>query len=170
VCDLIVASTGDAEHTRAPSASASTAQLKRTSALQIRLTAIMATGQFQASLRSTDDIKKWQIQTCDGDEAIVSTANVPMVSTLYDGLMSFLKVILAHARDQKPEPTYYASLEESIASLFFWGRDFGVSQGELDMALQFSHRLRDTVLTLLISLGDLLSLGIYFRCLPKSCY
>jgi hypothetical protein len=119
----------------------------------------MATEQLQASLSRTEDIKRWQIQTYDGDEATVSTTNIPMVSTLYDGLMSFLKIILAYARDQKPKPTYYASLEQSVATLFFWGRDFGVSQGELDMTLQFSHRLRDTVLTLLISLGDLLSLG-----------
>ncbi|KAJ4358715.1 18S rRNA maturation protein [Didymosphaeria variabile] len=117
----------------------------------------MATGQSRTSSSRAEDIKKWQIQTRDGDERTVSTANI---STLYDGLMSFLKAILAHTREQGTEVSYYSSLEQSIATLFFWGRDFGVSQGELDAALQYSHRLRDTVLTLLVALGDLLNLGL----------
>lgn len=46
-----------------------------------------------------------------------------------------------------------------MAALHFWGLDFGVSHGKLDMTLQYSPRLRDTVLTVLVSVGDLLSIG-----------
>ncbi|OAG06641.1 uncharacterized protein CC84DRAFT_1257937 [Paraphaeosphaeria sporulosa] len=105
----------------------------------------------------TEDIKKWQIQTYDGAEANVSRA---IISTLYDVLINSLKALLQHAKQEEPESPNLGFLERNLTALFFWGRDHGVSQGELDAALQFSHRLRDTVLTLLVSLGDLLSQGL----------
>ncbi|KAF2438858.1 hypothetical protein P171DRAFT_370916 [Karstenula rhodostoma CBS 690.94] len=117
----------------------------------------MATGKPQALSDRTEDIRKWQIQAYDGAEANASRA---IISTLYDGSMSVLKAILEHTKKEPTEHSRYPFLERSLAALFFWGRDHGVSQGELDAALQFSHRLRDTVLTLLVSLGDLLSLGL----------
>lgn len=120
----------------------------------------MTIGQSQESASRIEDIRRWQIQTYDGDGSIVPTANI---AALYDGLITFLKAILTYTRKQRPEPSYLSSLEGSVTTLFFWGRDFGVSQGELDTALQFSNRLRDTILTLLASLGDLLSLGKLIR-------
>ena len=126
----------------------------------------MAVGTQLSLSDRREHIKQWQISACDGDETTASTATI---SALYDSLISFLKAVIECNRISEPGSKYHSLLEQNVAALFFWGRDFGVSQGELDTALQFSHRLRDTVLTLLVSLGDLLSFGkyvlIYHRCL-----
>jgi hypothetical protein len=117
----------------------------------------MATKKVLSFSDRSEEIRKWQITAHEGgSETTVPTA---IISTLYDALMGFLRIVLDHTRRHQATPSYYSSLENSAAALLFWGRDFGVSQGELDVALQYSHRLRDTVLTLLVSLGDLLSLG-----------
>ena len=104
----------------------------------------------------SENIKRWQLAACYGDESPFSTA---IISALYDSIMGFLETVLDHAKKCTPRPLYCPSLEKSVVTLFFWGRDHNVSHGGLDAALQFSHRLRDTVLTLLVSLGDLLSVG-----------
>jgi hypothetical protein len=117
----------------------------------------MATKKVLSLSDRSEEIRKWQITTSEGGSG--TTVPTAIMSTLYDALMGFLKIVLDHARRRQPTPSYYSSLEDDAAALLFWGCDFGVSQGELDVALQYSHRLRDTVLTVLVSLGDLLSLG-----------
>ena len=116
----------------------------------------MATGKQSSIYIGSENIQRWQISTCENDEITSPTATI---STLYSGIISFLKVVTDNARKSERVPPYFPSLEQASAALFFWGRDFGVSQGQLDNTLQFSNRLRDTVLTVLASLGDLLSLG-----------
>ncbi|KAF2649714.1 hypothetical protein K491DRAFT_172300 [Lophiostoma macrostomum CBS 122681] len=115
----------------------------------------------------SDLINKWQTSACHGDEGTVSTA---IVAALYDSVMGNLKAILERAKKTEPRPSYYASLEKNVAALFFWGRDFGLSTGDLDVALQFSRRLRDTVLTLLISLANLTTCGFIRRLTTPSEY
>ncbi|PSN61666.1 hypothetical protein BS50DRAFT_533540 [Corynespora cassiicola Philippines] len=104
-----------------------------------------------------ENIKRWQLSACYGDDTTVSAS---VISAIYDGLMISFKTVLAEARHERPEPQYLLSLEQCIAALFFWGQDFSVLQGELDTRLQYSHRLRETVLTVLVSLADLLVLGL----------
>jgi hypothetical protein len=88
------------------------------------------------------------------DEAETS---IRIIGSLFDGLMICLKTVLYHIRRSSPEPLYYRSLEKSAAALLFWGGDHGVSHGDLDKALQHSGFLRDTVLMVLTSIGDILS-------------
>ncbi|KAF2012581.1 hypothetical protein BU24DRAFT_425218 [Aaosphaeria arxii CBS 175.79] len=108
-------------------------------------------------------IKEWQTKTHPEAEATTKAD----IASLYDGLLSFLRLALKELESCDPRPDYVPSLEKSVATLFFWGRDLEVPQGELDLTLQYSHRLRDTVLTLLVSLGDLLSHGLV-RIVPSS--
>jgi hypothetical protein len=53
--------------------------------------------------------------------------------------------------------SHYDSLQNISASLFFWGLDFDVSRGGLDENLQHSDLLRETVLTVLVSIGQCIS-------------
>ncbi|CAI6342535.1 unnamed protein product [Periconia digitata] len=103
------------------------------------------------------NIRAWQMTAQHGNESAVSTA---IIAALFDSLIAFLQTILHQAKKEDAVPSYLAPLLDNMAALHFWGLDFGVSQGDLDMALQYSHRLRDTVLIILVSVGDLLSRGI----------
>lgn len=116
----------------------------------------MTTGKRPTFHLQSENIQQWQISTCEDNELALPTATI---SALYNGIVGFLKVVTDNARKNEPCPSYFSTLEQAVAALFFWGRDFGVPQGELDTALQFSNRLRDTVLTILASLGELSSLG-----------
>jgi hypothetical protein len=49
------------------------------------------------------------------------------------------------------------SLEKNAAALLFWGTDHGVSKGNLVMGLQHSILLRDTVLVIFISIGEMMT-------------
>lgn len=104
----------------------------------------------------TEEIKKWQIQIRDVDEDNVSTS---IISTLYDGSMGLLKALVKQVKYQELGEVNQTSLSRDLATLFSWGRDHGVFEGELDAALQSSHRLRGMLLTLLVSLANLLSRG-----------
>ena len=48
-------------------------------------------------------------------------------------------------------------LKEELDKLYMWGESFG--PGELDKALEVSEELRDSVLDLLVNLGELLICG-----------
>lgn len=116
----------------------------------------MTTGKRPKFHLQSENIQQWQISTCEDDELALPTVTI---SALYNGIVGFLKVVTNNVRKNEPCPSYFSTLEQAAAALFFWGRDFGVPQGELDTALQSSNRLRDTVLTILASLGDLSTLG-----------
>jgi hypothetical protein len=107
---------------------------------------------LQTSSKDSDPF--WQVKTDGIDE--VGIANC-IIGSLFDGLMGCLKAVLDHTRQSRPEPPHYWSLEKSAAALLFWGSDHGVSHGNLDRALKHSRLLRDTVLLVLTSIGDLLS-------------
>lgn len=104
------------------------------------------------------EVQQWQATVLHDSQSNVSAA---LIAAFYDSLMTFLRHVVNKARKQQAVPSYYQSLLDSIAALHFWGLDFRVSQGELDMSLQYSHHLRDTVLTVLASMGDLLCNGSY---------
>jgi hypothetical protein len=108
----------------------------------------------QLSTSSNDALPFWQTKTDPRDEMRPS---ICIIGSLFDGLMGCLKAVLFHVQQSSPEPPYYRSLEKSAAALLFWGSDHGVTQGDLDRALQYSRHVRDTVLLVLTSIGDLLS-------------
>jgi len=102
-------------------------------------------------------IREWQVTATPGSEAAVSTA---VIATLFDGILGFFTLLLRDCKEHRSDSSEYRSLEKNAAALFFWGRDHGVSQGDLDMALQYSHCLRDTVLAVLVSLGQFMIGGM----------
>jgi hypothetical protein len=108
------------------------------------------------TVHRNEAIKIWQ---SSANEELESTVSTGIIGTLFDGLLQFLKSILKTLQKCQPKSADRGKLENSLAALFFWGRDLGVSNGELDMKLQHSPRLRDTVLSLLISIGEFMSHG-----------
>jgi hypothetical protein len=99
-----------------------------------------------------------EISSLQKEDATDETgASIHTIGSLFDGLMICLKTVLYHIQQSSPEPSYYGSLEKSAAALLFWGSDHGVSHGDLDKALRYSGFLRDTVLLVLTSIGDILS-------------
>lgn len=102
-----------------------------------------------------DLIRSWQARADAADEATLSTG---IIGSLFDGLVAFLKAVLDSSR-HNPEFQHYQSLESDCATLLFWGFDLGVSKGDLDTRLQHSEQLRHTVLTILISIAELISQG-----------
>jgi hypothetical protein len=105
---------------------------------------------------SKDEFANWPTKADVRDRFGISTC---IIGSLFDGLLSFLKAVLHDVKQCRPEPPHYRSLEKSAAALLFWGSDHGVSNGALDKDLQHSSLLRDTVLLVLTSIGDLLSQG-----------
>lgn len=117
---------------------------------------------------SKDEVTIWQKKVNVRDEVGFPTC---VIGSLFDSLLSFLKAVLHDMKQSSPEPPYYRSLEKSAAALFFWGSDHGVSHGALDRDLQHSSHLRDTVLLVLTSIGDLLSQSkqIYWPMITMIC-
>lgn len=101
-----------------------------------------------------DAIQQWQKQTQTEQE----TATI--IASLYENVLHGLKILFQEVQTDTSATQSSRLLEESIATLFFWGQDFQVPEGSLDSALRFSHRLRDTVLLILISLGESLHYGM----------
>lgn len=85
------------------------------------------------------------------------TGNAPgIIGSLFDGLIAYLQGMLREIVHPDVGPIAYGLLERSATSLLFWGLDHSVSQGDLDRSLQRSALLWDTILLILISIGELL--------------
>jgi hypothetical protein len=79
------------------------------------------------------------------------------IGSLSKSLIETLGHILMEVRMQPDMAQHYGSLESSCAALFFWSNDLGLPQGELDDMLQDSPQLRDTCLTVLLSISQFAS-------------
>ncbi|OAL51019.1 hypothetical protein IQ07DRAFT_537378 [Pyrenochaeta sp. DS3sAY3a] len=79
------------------------------------------------------------------------------IGSLFNSLLELLGLILIDIRTQPDISEHHQSLESSCAAFLFWGTDHGVSQGDLDEALQDSAQLRDTCLMALTSIGQFLT-------------
>lgn len=80
-----------------------------------------------------------------------------IIRSLFNGSTRFLQMILQQIRKNTGANAWYDSLERNAATLLFWGNDHGVPMGDLDNALQHSIFLRDTVILVFISIGELMS-------------
>lgn len=107
---------------------------------------------------SRDAIEIWQAEATEGNKAI---ASIGIIGSLFDGLVELFKIALKYLKNSESPLPHYASLESSLSTLFFWGRDFGVPDGELDLRLQHSGGLRGTVLVILISIAECVSEGMH---------
>ncbi|KAH7071121.1 hypothetical protein BKA63DRAFT_67376 [Paraphoma chrysanthemicola] len=101
-----------------------------------------------------DTIETWQSGLCSKDEVELQTG---IIGSLYNSLMNSLRGLLHDLNKHGFNSRHYRTIEKYAAALLFWGDDHGISQGQLDMALQSALFLRDTVLLVLISLGEFLS-------------
>jgi hypothetical protein len=113
-------------------------------------------------LHSTEEnIPKRKIEAwCAIADETYETGNAPgIIGSLFDGLIVYLRGMLRDIVQHDVPPMTYGLVERSATSLLFWGLDHGISQGDLDKSLQHSPVLRDTVLLVLISIGELLSQG-----------
>ena len=71
-------------------------------------------------------------------------------------LQEFRHLCRQGQRGYAPGPRSYL-LKEELGKLYLWGEMFG--PGELDKALSVSEELRDSVLDLLVNLGELVLCG-----------
>ncbi len=101
-------------------------------------------------------VETWRAVT---DETYETGNASGIIESLFDGLIAYLQGMLREIVQPDVEPITYGLLERSATSLLFWGLNHGISQGDLDRSLQHSTLLRDTVLLVLISIGELLSQG-----------
>jgi len=113
------------------------------------------------------------VSMAEPTSAVVSTTKsgiVPqpptsIIAPLYNGLMSSLKFILRYLRQQKPEPSYYQSLERSAISLLLWGNEHAVSNEGLDKALLHSKLVQDSVVLVLVLISGLVTKSAYLSAL-----
>lgn len=103
---------------------------------------------------SNEEITIWQTKSYSKDEVGVSSG---IIGSLFDAIISCFQGVLHELIQRSPEPAFYVSLEKNAAALLFWGSHHSVSQGDLDRTLQHSQVVRDMVLLVLISIGDILS-------------
>lgn len=108
-------------------------------------------------LSPAEGIKLWQ---SGANQYSNETTSTGIISALFDGVVSSLKLILLNLKTTAKEQQHYRSLESLSAALLFWGTDLEVSQGELDISLQHSLSLRDIVLAVLISIGETIIRGM----------
>ncbi|PVH96308.1 hypothetical protein DM02DRAFT_659337 [Periconia macrospinosa] len=108
------------------------------------------------SQASHDAIQLWRTQTHPGQE------RAAIIASLYETVLDGLKLVLRETQSQDSGIKSPRSLEDTISTLFFWGQDFEVSEGVLDSTLQCSHRLRDTILVILISSAEILQQRLSF--------
>lgn len=110
-----------------------------------------------AGLSSAEGIALWQAGANADADVTTSTG---IIASLFDSLMVSLSLMLQTLKNQPMESEHYRFLERSSAALLFWGTDLEVPQGQLDMTLQHSLALRDTVLVILISVGETIRKGV----------
>lgn len=103
-----------------------------------------------ARRRGYDRIDIWQ---ADAECTVEDRSSTGIIALLFDSLTTFLKLTL-NEKGLQCTQSQALSLKKDLASLYFWGADLGVLHGDLDNALQHSALLRDTLLAVLISLGD----------------
>ncbi|KAJ5026852.1 hypothetical protein PSV08DRAFT_389873 [Bipolaris maydis] len=82
------------------------------------------------------------------------------IGSLSRSLIETLGLILIEVRTHSDSALHYGSLESSCAALFFWDIDLGLSRGDLDDMLQDSPQLRDTCLTVLVSISQFVSTSL----------
>lgn len=99
-------------------------------------------------------IQHWQADTSLGKAYGVATGPIGL---LFNSILEFLGLVLVDMKTQSTIPAHYQPLETISATLFFWGTDLEVTQGELDESLRDSTELRDTCLMVLISIGQYLT-------------
>jgi hypothetical protein len=99
-------------------------------------------------------VDAWRIHADTRNQTGIATG---IIGFLFDGLVGFLQTVLNNMRQGDVATPWYGSLEKNAAALLFWGLDHSVSKGELDTTLQHSGLLRDTVLLVLISIGEFIS-------------
>ncbi|KAI8940618.1 hypothetical protein NX059_001890 [Plenodomus lindquistii] len=96
-------------------------------------------------------IESWEAATSRGRE---QKSAIGPIGLLCNSLLEILGLILVELKKRPDVSLHVRSLESSLAALFFWSSDFGVSQGELDEALHDSAQLRVTCLRVLTSIGQ----------------
>jgi hypothetical protein len=101
-------------------------------------------------------MERWKTATLGRDYNAVEPGIGP-IALLFSDIFEVLRLILTDMETRPSIAKHHKSLESSSATLFFWGNDFGVLQGELDEALQDSFELRDTCLLVLVSIGKLVA-------------
>ena len=120
--------------------------------------------QGSAPISTSAAIQLWQAEAHGNKDGATS---IGIIASLYEGLLEYLSAVLKALRQQDPTLDCYQSLESSSATLFFWGADLGVQKGDLDVLLQHSSHVRDTALTLLISIGNFMHQGTSYSRLEK---
>ena len=112
---------------------------------------------FITQAHRSNPIEIWQAKSDLGND----TVPIGVIGPLFQGLMDFFKTMLARSMNSRQESPLHdliqlhrQSIERSLAALFFWGCDLDVAPGDLDLALQHSGELRDTVLAVLISIAE----------------
>lgn len=95
------------------------------------------------------------------DETTLQPGSIGKIAELFNGLLNLSSAVLNNFDAQLPRSTHYHTLESWAASLFFWGQEFGASDGRIDCDLQHSVHLRDTVLAILISIAEVLKEGMF---------
>jgi hypothetical protein len=103
-------------------------------------------------------IERWQADNVARKDHEAGTG---LIASLFSSLIEVVGLVLLDMKTRPDTSRHYQSLESSSAALFFWGTDFGVSQGELDEELQDSVQLRDTCLLVLVSIAQFI---VYRMC------
>lgn len=110
-------------------------------------------------LSNSDAIALWQ----NSGDVLDLTNDNDIIASLFGSCAQLLKFLLSRARANQPAASHRQSLEDSMATMFFWGEEFGVAHGQLDKILLRSEETRDLTLSVLISLADFLSDGKVFH-------
>jgi hypothetical protein len=82
------------------------------------------------------------------------------IASLHNGIIKCLRAVLFDLDASADKLEHVKTLESAAAALLFWGIEHGVTRGDVDRTLQNSKFLRDTVIRVFISIGQLLDQGM----------
>lgn len=100
-------------------------------------------------------VQAWQQQAT----ALAEVHDLGVVGSIFESCLGLFKHLLSSLKTNEHQHNHKERAQSSLGSLFFWGDGFGAASGELDKVLEKSQDLRNMVLSICISIAEVLSEG-----------
>lgn len=83
-----------------------------------------------------------------------------LIGDLFRKCVELFRIVLNNMDKSTIPEGAYTTLKDSLETLFLWGHGYAAEKGQLDLTLQKSKELYDSVLSLLTSIAKLVTKGM----------
>lgn len=106
----------------------------------------------------TDFIRDWQNQSGHSAAASLLTQST-IIRDVYTKAVTLLRAMLRDYQTLRARNNLYKTAKKCLQRFHLWGTGHGIHSGDLDVSLHDSKELYDSVLSLLVSIAELLFYG-----------